>query len=63
MNFEKKIMNFLKILEKEESNLFDRLIFLHKKFSSKLKNLINNYYCLVGLKFATDKFKDLENTD
>ena len=59
----KKDYEFKKILEKEESNLFDRLIFSHKKFSSKLKNLINNYYCLVGLKFATDKFKDLGNTD
>ena len=60
--FRKKDYEFLKILEREERNLFDRLIFLHEKFSSKLNNLIKNYYCLVGLKFATNKFKELENT-
>ena len=58
----KKDYEFKKILEKEESNLFNSLIFLHKKFSSNLKNLIKKYDCLVDLKFATDRFKrDMEN--
>ena len=60
--FRKKDYEFLKILEREESNLFERLIFFHKKFSSKLNNLIKNYDCLVGLKFTADRYKkDLEN--
>ena len=61
--FRKNDYEFLKILEREERNLFNNLIFIHKKFSSKLNNLIKNYDCLVGLKFATDRYKkDLENT-
>ena len=58
----KKDYEFLKLLEKEESNLFNNLIFLHKKFSGKLNNLIKKYDCLTGLKSATDRFKkDMEN--
>ena len=58
----KKDYEFKKILEKEESNLFNSLIFFHKKFSSNLKNLIKKYDCLVDLKYATDRFKkNMEN--
>ena len=59
----KKDYEFSKILERDEVNLFNCLLFNHKKNISNLKNLIKNYDCLVGLKFATDRFKDLENTD
>ena len=60
----KKDYEFSKILEREEDRLFNCLLNLdNKKNSKKLINLIKNYDCLVGLKFATDRFKDLENTD
>ena len=58
----KKDYEFKKILEEEESKLFNSLIFFHKKFNSNLKNLIKKYDCLVDLKFATDRFKrNMEN--
>ena len=59
----KKDYEFSKMIEREENRLLTSILFNHKKYSSKLNNLIKNYDCLIRLKSVTDIFKDLENTD
>ena len=52
---------FSKRLEIEESHFWFNLLREHK--DSNLNNLVNIYDCLKNLKYYTDSFKDLVNTD